>query len=391
MTRKSNGEGSIYQDSQGRWHAKVWMGLKDDGTPDRRHVTGAKRADVAAKKKELERKRDQGAADAAGRAPTVQAWLDHWLDNIAANRVRPLTLEGYRSLVRLHLGPRLGKHRLDRMQPEHLEAAYKAMVDGGLSPATVLRAHRVLSRALKIAVQRGKIARNVATLVEPPAVKRPQTALPLTVEEARRVLDAAVGERNAARWTVALAVGLRQSEALGLQWRDLNLQAGTLSVQRGLHRVKGRGLVYEEPKADRSRRTLALPVQLVDALKAHHTMQAVERQAAGTEWEDHSLVFAQVNGRPIDKKVDWKAWKAVLTKAQVRDVRLHDGRHTAATLLLSAGVHPRVVMELLGHSQMRTTTDTYSHVMPALAQQAADTMGAALWGPAPPIVPKTGP
>lgn len=391
MTRKSNGEGSIYQDRQGRWHAKVWMGLKDDGTPERRHVTGAKRADVAAKKKELERKRDQGAADAAGRAPTVQAWLDHWLDNIAANRVRPLTLEGYRSLMRLHLGPRLGKHRLDRMQPEHLEAAYKAMVDGGLSPATVLRAHRVLSRALKIAVQRGKIARNVATLVEPPAVKRPQTALPLTAEEARRVLDAAVGERNAARWTVALAVGLRQSEALGLQWRDLDLEAGTLSVQRGLHRVKGRGLVYEEPKADRSRRTLALPVQLVDALKAHRKAQAAERLAAGSEWEDHGLVFARVNGRPIDKKVDWKAWKAILTKAEVRDVRLHDGRHTAATLLLSAGVHPRVVMELLGHSQMRTTTDTYSHVMPALAQQAADTMGAALWGPASPTVPKTGP
>ena len=234
--------------------------------------------------------------------------------------------------MQLHLGPRLGKHRLDRMQPEHLEAAYKAMVAGGLSPATVLRAHRVLSRALKIAVQRGKIARNVASLVEPPAVKRPQTALPLTAEEARRVLEAAVGERNAARWTVALAVGLRQSEALGLQWRDLDLEAGTLSVQRGLHRVKGRGLVYEEPKADRSRRTLALPVQLVDALKAHRTSQAKERLAAGSEWEDHGLVFARVNGRPIDKKVDWQAWKAILTKAEVRDVRLHDGRHTAATL-----------------------------------------------------------
>jgi integrase len=391
MTRKANGEGSIYQDRQGRWHAKVWMGLKDDGTPDRRHVTGSKRADVARKKKELERKRDQGAADSAGRGPTVHAWLDHWLDNIAINRVRPMTLEGYRSLVRLHLGPRLGKHRLDRMQPEHLEAAYKGMVDSGLSPATVLRAHRVLSRALKVAVQRGKIARNVAALVEPPAVKRPKTALPLTAAEARRVLDAAKSERNAARWTVALAVGLRQSEALGLQWRDLNLEAGTLSVQRGLHRVKGKGLVYEEPKADRSRRTLALPAQLVDALKAHRKAQTEERLAAGSEWEDHGLVFARVNGRPIDKKVDWKAWKALLAKAEVRDVRLHDGRHTAATLLLSAGVHPRVVMELLGHAQMRTTTDTYSHVMPALAQEAADTMGTALWGPESPTVPKIGP
>lgn len=391
MTRKANGEGSIYQDAKGRWHAKVWMGLKDDGTPDRRHVTGAKRATVAVKKKELEDRRDRGVMDAAGRGPTLQTWLDHWLDNIATNRVRPLTLEGYRSLVRLHLGPRLGKHRMDRLQPEHLEAAYRAMVESGLSPATVLRAHRVLSRALKVAVQRGKLARNVASLVEPPTVKRPQTALPLTAEEARRVLDAAREERNAARWTVALAVGLRQSEALGLQWRDLDLAAGSLSVQRGLHRVTGRGLVYEEPKSDRSRRTLALPTQLVQALREHREAQEAERQHAGSEWREHGLVFAQVNGSPIDKKVDWKAWKALLTKARVRDVRLHDGRHTAATLLLSAGVHPRVVMELLGHSQMRTTTDTYSHVMPALAQQAADVMGAALWGPGTPTVPKTGP
>jgi len=391
MTRKANGEGSIYQDARGRWHAKVWMGLKDDGTPDRRHVTGAKRATVAAKKKELEDKRDRGVMDATGRGPTLQTWLDHWLDNIASNRVRPLTLEGYRSLVRLHLGPRLGKHRVDRLQPEHLETAYRAMVESGLSPATVLRAHRVLSRALKVAVQRGKLARNVASLVEPPTVKRPQTAVPLTAEEARRVLDAAREERNAARWTVALAVGLRQSEALGLQWRDLDLAAGSLSVQRGLHRVTGRGLVYEEPKSDRSRRTLALPTQLVQALRQHREDQEAERQHAGSEWQEHGLVFAQVNGGPIDKKVDWKAWKALLAKAGVRDVRLHDGRHTAATLLLSAGVHPRVVMELLGHSQMRTTTDTYSHVMPALAQQAADAMSAALWGPATPTVPKTGP
>src|SRR5215204_5498755 len=102
--------------------------------------------------------------------------------------------------------------------------------------------------------------------------------------------------------------------------------------------------------------------------------------AAANVWEDHGLLFAQPNGRPIDRKADWRAWRALLKAAGVRTVRLHDGRHTAATLLLSAGVHPRVVMELLGHSQMRTTTDVYSHVMPALAREAAETMGAALWG-----------
>jgi integrase len=343
-------------------------------------VSATRRADVVAKVRALEAKRDAGVAEAAGRAPTVGDWLDHWLDNIAARRVRPRTLESYRAIVRLHLRPGIGHHRLDRLQPEHLERLYAALLDKGLSPATVLRIHRVLSRALRVAMQRGRTSRNVATLVDPPAVRRPQTPLPLNVEEARRVLDTARGHRNAARWTVALAVGLRQSEALALQWTDIDLSAGTLTVRRGIHRVAGGGLVYEEPKAERSRRTVALPTQLVAALREHRAAQQDERRAAGSLWEDHDLVFAQPTGRPIDRRVDWTAWKALLREAGVRDVRLHDGRHTAATLLLSEGVHPRVVMELLGHAQMRTTTDTYSHVLPALGATPGDRMGRAMWG-----------
>lgn len=198
---------------------------------------------------------------------------------------------------------------------------------------------------------------------------------------ASSVMATAHRRRNAARWTVALAVGLRQSEALALRWADVDLDRGTLSVRRGLHRVSGQGLVYEEPKAERSRRTVALPTPLVDALRLHRATQLEERIAAGSLWEDHDLVFAQANGRPIERKSDWQAWKALLQEAGVRNVRLHDGRHTAATLLLSEGVHPRVVMEVLGHAQMRTTTDTYRHVMPALGRDAANRMGNALWGP----------
>ena len=379
--RAASGESSIYKDEAGRWHGYVSMGLKENGRRDRRHVSGTRRADVVAKARALEAKRDAGTAEAAGRAPTVGDWLDHWLEHIASRRVRARTLESYEALVRLHLRPGIGHHRLDRLQPEHLEQLYGSLLeDKGLSPATVLRLHRVLSRALRVAMQRGKLARNVATLVDPPAVKRPTTALPLTVDEARRVLQAAEQARNPARWTVALAVGLRQSETLGLRWSDIDLDVGTLTVRRGLHRVAGKGLVYEEPKAERSRRTLALPGPLVMALRHHRAVQLEERRAAGALWEEHDLVFAQVNGRPLDKRSDWEGWKALLTRAGVREVRLHDGRHTAATLLLSEGVHPRVVMELLGHAQMRTTTDTYSHVMPALAREAAAKMSTALWG-----------
>ncbi len=378
--RGAAGRSTVIKRPDGRWHGYVSMGIKGDGKRDRRHVSSVTRADVVRKLRELEAKRDAGSVQAAGRSISVEDWLTYWVDNIAPARVRARTLQGYRSIIRMHLVPRIGQRRLDQLMPEHVEKAYAEMVEGGLSPATVLRVHRMLHRALKVALQRDRVARNVASLVEPPMQRRAETPMPLDVDEARRVMAAAEGRRNAARWTVALALGLRQSEALGLQWRDINLDTGRLSVRRGLHRVDGRGIVFEEPKNDRSRRTLALPRPLTDALRKHRETQDLDRLVAGSEWEEWDLVFAQANGHPIDKHSDYDYWCQLLKDAGVRHIRLHDGRHTAATLLLTAGVHPRVVMELLGHSQMRTTTDIYSHVMPALAQEAADRMGATLWG-----------
>ncbi|MGY1744084.1 site-specific integrase [Blastococcus sp. SYSU D00695] len=143
---------------------------------------------------------------------------------------------------------------------------------------------------------------------------------------------------------------------------------------RSIHRVRGGGLIYEVPKSKRSQRTLALPMPLVAELHRHKAAQLGQQMLAGSEWHDEDLVFAQPNGRPIDKKTDHDDWTRLLQAAGVRHVRLHDGRHTAATLLLSENVHPRVVMELLGHSQMRTTMDGYSHVRPALVREAADRM-----------------
>jgi integrase len=262
----------------------------------------------------------------------------------------------------------------DRLRPVHLDQLYTALLDDGYSPATVLRHHRILSRALTVAVQCGHVPRNVTALVDPPSQRQSDIVTALNLEEARAVLEATWGTRNSARWTVALALGLRQSEALALQWKDIDLLANTLTVRRSIHRVRG-GLIYEEPKTRRSQRTLALPIPLVATLHEHKAAQLGEQMLAGSEWHDEDLVFAQPNGRPIDEKSDYDDWTALLQKAGVRHVRLHDGRHTAATLLLSENIHPRVVMELLGHSQTRTTMDIYSHVMPALAREAADRMG----------------
>jgi integrase len=379
MTKRANGESSIVKGDDGRFHGYVSMGLKEGGRRDRRHVASVKRADVVRMVRELERKRDAGTAGAAGRAPTVGAWLEHWLDTVAARKVRPSTLVRYRQLVTNQLLPGLGHHRLDQLQPEQVEKLYADLLAQDLSPASVLQAHRVLSRAVRVAMQRDKVARNVCTLVDAPSVTR-QEVEPLTGQESRRVLEAARGHRNAARWSVALALGLRQGEALGLTWDAVDLNVGTLAVRQALQRQPGKGLVFVQPKSRAGRRTLALPGPLRDALRLHRTAQLAERMAAGSVWRDNDLVFCQENGAPIDPRSDHRAWRSLLAEAGVRPARLHDARHTAATLLLQQGVPARVAMEILGHSQISLTLGTYSHVAPELAEDAARRMGEALWG-----------
>lgn len=322
---------------------------------------------------------DSGADIATtGRVPTLEQWLSHWLDEIASRRVRPSTLATYRGYVQNRIIPELGKHRLDRLQPEHLERFYHRLEAEGLAAATVLEIHHIVSRALKVAMQRGKVARNVATLVDAPSVQQREVQ-PLTVEEARAVLACAVPLRNASRWSVALALGLRQGEALGLLWDDVDLDAGILRVRNALQRQRGRGLVLVAPKSRAGRRSIPLPAELLQSLHIHKTAQTAERLRAGSTWQDQGFVFATPTGSPVDPRNDHATWKRLLETAGVRPARLHDARHTAATLLLTQGVPARVAMEILGHSQASLTLGTYSHVSTELSRDATTRVGDALW------------
>ena len=231
------------------------------------------------------------------------------------------------------------------------------------------------------AVHRSRVARNVCTLVDAPSLRRGEVE-PLRAEQARRLLDAAKLDRNAARWSIALALGLRQGEALGLTWNDIDFDGESLTVRRALQRRKGQGLVMVEPKSQAGRRTIALPASLRRGLQTHRQEQQQEREYAAQAWQEHDLVFAQVDGKPIDPRAEWRAWKALLDRAGVRDARLHDARHTAATLLLQQGVPARVAMQVRGHSQISLTLATYSHVVPELALEAAASMETAPWGEA---------
>jgi len=412
--RKPNKRSSIYLGNDGWWHGWVTIGIKDDGSPDRRHRKARTEAAVTRKVRELERTRDSGHLPAAGRPLTVGQWMETWLTTIASRRIRRSTFETtYAPKVRNRIIPGLGKHRLDRLTPEHIERFYTRLEADGLASATVLQIHRILSRALKVAMQRGYVSRNVATLVDAPSASHEEIE-PLTLDEALQIIRLAATRRNGTRWSVALALGLRQGEALGLRWQYVDLDAATLTVRWQLQRLPWRhgcadphrcgnsghrddcppgctrharscprrtvgGLQLTALKSDKSRRTIALPTQLVAALKGHRAAQLHERMTAGPAWHDGDFVWCQPNGRPIGNHADWDEWRMLLKAAGIRPVRVHDARHTAATLLLAQGVDQRVVMEILGHSQI-SMTSRYAHVLPQLMADAAERIGRALWG-----------
>ena len=242
---------------------------------------------------------------------------------------------------------------------------------GGLSPRTVQYARAVLRKALNQALRWGLVPRNVATLVDPPRSKRHEIVF-FAPDQANAFLDTARGDRLEALYRVALSLGLRQGEALGLRWEDVDLERGVLRVRVALQRIDGVPQLVE-PKTPRSHRTIALPRPLAAHLRAHRTRQITERLAC-PRWQDWDLVFPSSVGTPLSPQNLTKRYKALLRDAGLPAMRFHDLRHSCASLLLAQGVPARVVMETLGHSQIGLTLNTYAHVMPELQRQAAEAM-----------------
>jgi integrase len=425
-TRAPNGASSIYRSEDGKWHGRVTMGVRDDGTPDRRHVERRTEGEVIRAVRGLERQRDSGTARKSGRVWTIEQWLSHWVENIAAASVRPTTMVGYRASVYKHLIPGVGAHRLDKLQPEHLEKLYERMVSKkGLKPATAHLAHRTVRVALNEAVRRGRIAQNPAKIARPPRVEEDEI-VPFTVVEAHRLFTAAATVRNGARFVVALTLGLRRGEALGLRWSDVDITwkhgcpkrsdcrdrsrapecsqrrgSGTLTVRRAIqqqvwkhgcppdepcgHRYGAHcperhsgGVVVAEVKSRAGRRLVGLPGPVIEALEAHRLRQAAEREGAANLWREGDWVFTNRLGGPVHPTEDHRAWKALLGKAKVRDARLHDARHTAATMLLVLKVPLPAVMDIMGWSDA-SIAKRYMHVPRELVTAIAAELGSLMW------------
>ncbi|MDW4907435.1 site-specific integrase [Streptomyces sp. ADMS] len=396
-TRQPNGRSSIYQGSDGKWHGRVTVGIRNDGTPDRRHVERKTRAEVTAAVRELEKQRDAKTLAKPGKPWTVKMWLTHWIDTIAPLAVNENTMVGYGVAVRKHLIPALGAHRLDKLGPEHIERFYGNMQAEGRKAGTIHQIHRTLRTALNEAVRRGYLGRNPVQLAKAPRLREEEVE-PYNVEEVQRLLQAADDGRNSARWAVALALGLRQGEALGLKWADVDLERGVLMVRRSRRRPRyahgcgdscGRKAGYcpqrqrtnpetADTKSRAGRRAVGLPAQLVDLLRVHQAKQSAERAAAGCDWTDEGWLFATPTGRGTSPRTDYDDWKDLLDDAKVRDGRLHDARHTAATVLLILGVSERAVMGLMGWSTTAMAA-RYQHMVDSVRSDVARQVDGLIW------------
>lgn len=361
MTRRGNNEGTVRKRPDGRWEARVSV------KGSQRSFYGKTRDEVSRKLRAAQQSVDQGI-NLPGERLTVGKYLEQWLEVAVRPAVRPGTYDSYAGHVKHHLTPALGKRSLVSLQPQHVQAMMNELVkEQGLSPNTVLRIRATLRRALNQAMKWDIVGRNVATLVNPPKAERFRVE-PLTPDEAIAIIEAVKGHRLEALFTLLLGGGLRVGEALGLRWDDIDLDANRLSVRFALQRIDGKHQLVA-PKSASSRRTVSLPQFAVQALRDHQARQDEERPL----WASPSelpLVFTSTTGRPLDGPGVHHAFQKLLTAAGLRPLRLHDLRHGYATLLLAKGVHARVVMELLGHSQITLTLDTYSHVIPALQQEA---------------------
>jgi integrase len=370
VARRGFGEGSIYPRGDGRWVSYLRM---PDGR--KKFFTGRTREIVKERLAEAQRQAQAGRL-VMGPDQTLALYLERWLEEGVRNSVRPKTYENYELCVR-RLLPELGRVRLRALTPEHIQHALGNLIRRGLAARTVRQVHMVLRCSLKQAVLWRLIPGNPSDAVKAPRAERKEMRT-LSEEQVRSLLAATAGTRHHALWIFLVTAGVRLGEALALKWADIDMVEGNATIRRALQRHRGVGMVFVEPKSSRGRRTVPFPPETIATLAAQRRDLDRERSQAGKLWHENHLVFPSPVGRPRDMTYLSYTFHRGLQLAGLPRMRIHDLRHTAATHLLTKHVHPKVVQELLGHSTIAITLDTYSHVMPALAKEASTYMSSLL-------------
>jgi len=366
MARRTKGEGSVYLRKDGRAAASAMY-------------EGKRITKYGKTKMEAKHKLDAYLTDLkAGRVvvgpkQTVKQYLTHWLEHEHRLRVELTTLQRWRSDLRNHIIPALGHLHLDEVRREHLQALCADLIDKGLAPSSVRHVHGLLSLAFKQAVRHELLARNPCQYVTLPKAREFQARF-LTKKEAEHLIETARGHRLWFLILLAVTSGARLGELLSLRWADLDEQEGTLQIGRSTARVTGVGRIEKAPKTRAGRRRVRLTLVVLRSLDRQREYIDRLRERAGQRWQEHDLVFPNRVGCHMDHWVVLRSFKQLVERAGLSDMRFHDLRHSAATLLLASGVNMKVVQELLGHSYISTTLGMYGHVLPDMQQAASDKM-----------------
>jgi integrase len=374
--RRANGEGSVFRSASRGWVASITLNGR------RKTLKAPIQTKAGAKEllRDLLRQRDDGVI--ARHSMTLTAYLPEFLAAARLRGCRPRSLEAYEDRLRKHVLPTLGRVRLDKLTSGQIERLYAAMAADGKSAATIGAVHTVLNAVLKHGKRRGVVGRNVCELVERPKVPKYE-AHPLSLDDARRLLTAIAGHRYQAFWTFLIGTGTRFGEAAGLTWANLDLDTGIAVIRQAVGRVRSDGKSHLEitpVKTAAGVRTLPLPLWVVDALRAQRARVAELRLAAGPVWNDQDLVFPSGDGRPLNETTVWEAWTSVLKQAGLPHVRMHDLRHSFATIALDNGEDLLAVSRSLGHARIAITSDLYAGRVPAAQRRLVERYGELLAG-----------
>lgn len=374
MSKNANGAGGKVKKMPNR---DLYRARYTDANGKQKNVYGKNYDECRKKLIEALSNKDKGLNFDAGNL-TVGEYLNRWLVDSVQDTVRKNTYERYEQLVRIHIIPIIGKNKLAKLSPTHVRGLYREKLEAGLSPRSVQYIHTTLHKALKQAVMDALIPRNVTEAVKSPKPVSKEIRA-LNRDEVRSFLEAAKTDRLYSLYVLAISTGMRQGELLGLKWQDIDFESGKLSVRRSLVTTKN-GLAFSDTKRKKSRRSIKLSQIAIEALRIHRKEQNEERLQCG-DWQDSDLVFPKPNGEPTTKRpLTGTPFKGILKRAELpENITFHEAtRHTCATLLLSRGVHPKLVQELLGHATISITLDTYSHVLPGMDDGLADTMDEAI-------------
>ncbi len=359
--RRNNGEGSIYQRSDGRWAVEITLA---DQTRKRYYCKTEK--DAVEKRRTVLNELAEGRL-ATGPQRTVKDYLEQWLEEVQKERVRTSTYVRYKKLINLYIVPVIGHVRLQKLTPQQLQSLYSKKLKEGLATKTVHAVHSLLHSALDNAVRWNLVSRNVTTAVTPPRIQK-REGVSLTLEQIKKLLDTVRGDRLEMLIILALMTGMRRGEMLALRWPDVDFEKHSIQVRRTVDFINGYGYVENEPKTEKGKRIIQIPSFVLERLKLHRVAQLERRLKVGESWHDLDLVICGLEGNYLNPRYMLKLFGRLLNEAGLPHMHFHDLRHSVVTLLISTGVDPRSIQEFVGHEDITTTLGIYGHMLPSMQQ-----------------------